>query len=233
MKHRHSDKSIALGVIILLIGFVLLASNFELFEFPLKKYIFNWKAILIAVGLIAFFGKGNKGPGIVLIALGVFFYLRDYYGFHFHVWQVFWPFLLITIGLVIIFHRKPGFRHKKNGVQEVSDDYLDETVVFGGTEKVIHSQQFKGGKLSLIFGGTKLIFSKATLADGKNYLEIFALFGGAELIIPEEWNIKVKITPIFGGFSDKRLNAGDSKEEENELLITGTVIFGGGEIKNY
>jgi predicted membrane protein len=233
MKHKHSDKSIVLGIVILLIGFALLASNFEMFPFPLKKYIFRWEAILIIIGLVAFFGKGNKAPGIILIGLGTFFYMKEFYDLHFHIWQVFWPFVLITIGLVIIFHRKPGFKCKKNNVVEVSDDYLDETIVFGGTEKVVHSQQFKGGRISMIFGGTKLIFSKAKLAEGKNYLELFALFGGGEFIIPEDWNIQVKITPIFGGFSDKRLNAGNDKEDENELIITGTVIFGGGEIKNY
>ncbi len=40
---------------------------------------------------------------------------------------------------------------------------------------------------------------------------------------------------LFGGFSDKHRykSSALNPEEESQLIITGTVIFGGGEIKSY
>ena len=99
---------------------------------------------------------------------------------------------------------------------------------------MIHSENFQGGKLTSIFGGQKLIFTKAKLGPGQNMLELFAIFGGFELIIPEDWDVKVKITPIFGGFVDKRISRpAIEQKNDRELVIYGTVIFGGGEIKSF
>ncbi len=45
--------------------------------------------------------------------------------------------------------------------------------------------------------------------------------------------MKVEVTSIFGGFSDKRVKSIIVKETDRSLVITGTCIFGGGEIVNY
>ena len=232
MEHKNSDKRMLVGIVILLAGAALLASNFGILSYEIKRYIFRWEVILIVVGFLSLFTSHNKGFAIVIMVVGIAFYLRDFFNFNYNFWQLFWPAMLIIAGLTILFHKHTHQRvHNFSGT---SEDFLDEVTVFGGTEKVINSENFKGGKLTSIFGGQKLIFSRAKMSGGKNTLEIFALFGGYELVIPETWEVKVNITPIFGGFSDKRLSPVKSGEGTgSELLITGTVIFGGGEIKSY
>ena len=42
------------------------------------------------------------------------------------------------------------------------------------------SKEFKGGKLTSIFGGTDLNLVNADLAWGTNILDVFVLFGGCE-----------------------------------------------------
>jgi predicted membrane protein len=76
---------------------------------------------------------------------------------------------------------------------------------------------------------------KAKLAPGDNYIDVFCLFGGMKLIVPEGWNVKIRVMSLFGGFSDKhRFKSPESAtEKESQLIIKGTVIFGGGEIKSY
>ena len=105
--------------------------------------------------------------------------------------------------------------------------------VFGGGDRIIHSQNFRGGKITHIFGGSKYDMTNAQLAPGKNHLEIVWIFGGSKFIIPEGWDVKVEVTAVFGGFSDKRIRSMVVKDADRSLIVTGTCIFGGGEIVNY
>ncbi len=236
IEHRKHDKRLFVGIIILLIGVALLASNFGLFNYEIKRYFFRWEMILIGVGFFSILSNENKAFGIIVLAVGGAFYARDFLHFHFNFWELFFPAMLIVIGLVVIFHHstyRSIHKHKYNRSLS-TDDMLDEISIFGGSEKIINTDNFKGGKMTSIFGGQKIILSKSKLAPGKNELELFALFGGFELIIPEDWKLNVNILPVFGGFSDKRLpNPQKDQESDRELTIVGTVIFGGGEIKSF
>ena len=232
MVQKTFDKRLIVGIIIIVVGAALLASNFTDYGYEIKRYFLRWEMLLIGIGLIALFTNESKGFGIVMLAVGTAFYVRSFIDIDFNFWQLFWPSMLIVIGLVIMFHHKSHKRIHTYGKSSV--DILDEVTVFGGSEKMIHSENFQGGKITSIFGGQKLIFTKAKLATGQNVLELFALFGGFEMVIPEEWDVKVKITPVFGGIVDKRLsNPPSSQKSDKELIIIGTVIFGGGEIKSF
>ena len=78
------------------------------------------------------------------------------------------------------------------------------------------------------------ISPRARLAPGENHLELVMAFGGTKLIVPEEWDIKIEITSVFGGFSDKRGRSIVVKDrDQDSLIITGVNVFGGGEIVNY
>ena len=181
--------------------------------------------------------RENRGTGIILIAIGSFFLLPKILGNLPHDWnRLFWPSMLIILGLLIIFSTR---RHGKGGTyfgsrrRMTGDDILDDVAMFGGGDRIVNSQQFKGGKITNIFGGSKYNFSSARLAPGKQYLEVVMIFGGSKFIIPESWNVKVEVTSIFGGFSDKRMKSLVDKDQDQTLVITGTAIFGGGEIVNY
>ena len=70
------------------------------------------------------------------------------------------------------------------------------------------------------------------LAPGKNELDLFIMFGGYEIRVPQDWNIIVDVVPLFGGFSDKRIKDPNRVYEDDKVLvIKGLVLFGGGEIK--
>ena len=212
----------------------ILLSNIGILDFEIKKYLLRWEVILVILGLIFLVSHENKGPGIVLLIIGGAIYFRDFFDLHFNFWQVFWPAVLILIGIVIILRRKfePPHIEKKNIEDE---DIIDELAVFGGGDRTILSQNFQGGKVLAIFGGSNFNLNRARMAPGKNYIEVFAIFGGLKLIVPEDWNIKINVVSIFGGFSDKhRLQPYDADfKPESELIIKGFVIFGGGEIRSF
>jgi predicted membrane protein len=112
---------------------------------------------------------------------------------------------------------------------------IDEVAIFGGGDRVVTSQQFQGGKVTTIFGGLNYNMLKAKLAPGENCIDVFCLFGGMKIIVPEGWTVKIRVMSLFGGFSDKhRYKIPETGTDQTaQLIIKGTVIFGGGEIKSY
>jgi len=232
---RSGRAHLLLGIVLMFLGLFFIADLADIIPWRLRDFLFTWQALLIFLGLIFLSNKENKGTGIILIAIGSFFLLPRIIDVPNYWRSLFWPSILIVLGLVIIFSgRRHGsamiFGHKKKAT---GDDILDEVSVFGGGDKIVNSQQFQGGKITHIFGGSKIDFTQAQLAPGKHYLELVLIFGGTKLIIPEGWDVKLEVTSIFGGFSDKRIKSRVVTETDRKLVITGTSIFGGGEIVNY
>jgi predicted membrane protein len=235
MEKRNYDQRLWLGIGAIILGLLFLASNFHILDYNIRRYIFRWEVLLMFLGVLFYFGRRKRSTGIILFFIGAVFYLRDYFEYNFTFWQIFWPAVLIFAGIMIIFrHRLDRYDWTKRGL--ITDDSLiDEMAVFGGGDRVVTSQAFKGGKVTTVFGGLNFDMLKAKLAPGDNHIDVFCLFGGMKLIVPEGWNVKIRVMSMFGGFSDKHRykNSTLASEPESQLIITGTVIFGGGEIKSY
>jgi len=234
---KSSRTHLLLGFALMFLGLFLIADLADIVPWRLRDFIFTWQALLILIGLVLLSNRENKGAGIILIAIGSFFLLPRFVDLP-HYWRgLFWPSMLIIVGLVVIFsarnrtHRSGTWDGKNREV--TGDDLLDDVAIFGGGDKVINSQNFQGGKITNIFGGSKYDMSGAKIAPGKNYLEVVMIFGGSKFIVPEDWNVQVKVTPVFGGFSDKRVRTIVERDTERTLIITGPAIFGGGELVNY
>ena len=236
MEQGHTQKRMLIGFLILAAGMAILLSNLGVLDYEIKRYLLRWEMILIGIGIIMLLSHENKGPGIVFIVIGGAIYARDFFDLNFNFWQLFWPALLILAGIMIIFRRKfehhPG-SEKKN--LSDTDDIIDEVAVFGGGDRNIVSQNFQGGKILAIFGGSNFYMTKARLAPGKNYIDILAIFGGLKMVVPEDWTVRINVISVFGGFSDKhKIHVPDENmKPESELIIKGFVLFGGGEIKSY
>ena len=114
------------------------------------------------------------------------------------------------------------FGHKET--TDAGMDYIDSVDVFGGGEKIIMSQNFKGGKITGIFGGSEINFLNAKLAKGTNYLDLFFMSGGMGLIIPKDWNVKVDVVSLFGGIGDKRDIIDNPENDDSVLYIKGFVF---------
>jgi predicted membrane protein len=232
MENNNTPRKFFIGLIILAVGIGLLLSNLGILNYEIKRYILRWEMILIAMGLIFIVSRESKVPGIILLTIGAVLYSRDFLNLNFNFWQIFWPAMLILAGILILFRKSidpPNWEKKSID----TDDIIDEIAVFGGADKTIMSQNFKGGKILAVFGGSSFNMSRAKLAPGKNYIEVLAIFGGMKLIVPEDWNVKISAVSIFGGFTDKHRIQSYTSNPESELVIKGVVIFGGGEIRSF
>ena len=229
----------AFGAIVILAGILLLAFNFEILSGDLRHIIFSWQMLLITIGVVSLFTSESRTPGLILIFIGTFFIIPEIFDFHISFVKLFWPLLLIGLGILILFRK--GFMSDRwqarkimsDTVNVIDEGYINESNIFSGSKhKVVH-QVFKGGKISNIFGGTEIDLTQATLGEGRNELMIECVFGGVTVIVPSDWKVVLNISSIMGGFSDKRTYIKENLDASRILVIKGSAIFGGGEIKSY
>ena len=112
-----------------------------------------------------------------------------------------------------------------------SEDYIDATTVLGGIHKNILSKNFKGGDITIFMGGAEINLSQADI-QGTAALDITQIMGGTKIIVPSNWEIRSQLTSVFGNIEDKRQNIGVT-DPQKVLIIDGTSVFGGIEIRNY
>jgi hypothetical protein len=78
----------------------------------------------------------------------------------FHMYNMFWPSIFIIIGVMFIVSKRRGW-NTVTSKGSYGDDYIDYVNVFSGGERQIVSQNFRGGKVSAVFGGIELDLTKA------------------------------------------------------------------------
>ena len=115
-----------------------------------------------------------------------------------------------------------------------TDDMIDGVAFMAGIKKKIISKNFKGGDMTVIFGGVELDFSQADFTD-KATLDVTQIFGGTKIIIPANWEIKSELVSVFGSIEDKRMIQPTTlgSEPNKTLILKGTTFFGGIEIKSF
>lgn len=221
------------SVILILVGIFLLLENLDIYYLGgLWDY---WPLILVGIGVFRLLNSSFRDiyGGMMFIIFGGLLLLLtlDVYDFE-DIWQ-FWPIILILIGGRIIYYKVILDPEERKQRTTISDDTIDHVAIFGGKEKRVTTNNFKGGNITAMFGGIDLFFGNAKLAQGENVLDVLVMFGGVEIYVPSGWTIITKGFPIFGGFQDARKNPPDEFEVTNDaLIIKGLVLFGGLEIKD-
>ncbi len=235
------------GIFLVLIGGAILLNKM----YPeLPDWLFSWKTLLIAIGLYAGAKHNFRGGGWAIpILVGSVFLFTDNFP-DLAIKRYIWPIAIIIVGLFIIL--KPRFskgRWKEEGNADTNkfgvdveldgkqtgwshEDVVESTNIFSGSKKINLSKNFRGGELTNVFGGSELNLTKADI-QGRAELEVTCIFGGTKLIVPPDWNIQQEAVCIFGGVDDKRPITGLQENPSKTLVIKGTVLMGGIDIRSY
>jgi hypothetical protein len=88
-----------------------------------------------------------------------------------------------------------------------------------------NSTMFRGGTLECWFGGGLIDLRDAILDPGGARLEVRAVFGGGQIVIPESWRVTTNVVGI-GGLGDGRSQI-QRPVTAPLLVIDGNVLFGG------
>jgi predicted membrane protein len=234
---RNNNSKMLAGLLLIMIGLFALSVNFFNLPFHFTHYIFSAPGMMMIVGLFILINHNDNSLGALLVGIGGFWFLSRYSHLPIRYYlSEYWPILIILLGIYIILKNnsnKSSSSENNNGL-EFDIDFVDEVAIFGGGEKSVNSQNFSGGKVTTIFGRVDLDLHSSTLAVGTNILGITAMFGNIDITVPKDWKVILSVTSILGGYNDRRiLNPEQTYEADKILIIKGTVIFGGGNLKTY
>lgn len=189
-----------------------------------------WTLFIIIPCFIGLFENEKEGKvgNIIGMVIGVALFLatREIISFEI-IAKMILPLILVAIGLSMIFNEtikskvaekvKEG---KKNGLESIVATFAEQKVKKD-------DEEFKGANLDAVFGSIVLDLKKANI-EKEAVIKASSIFGGIEIKVPTDVNIKVKSTPIFGGVSNKTTN---SKENQKTIYIESFCMFGGVDIK--
>ena len=219
-RQRLPASQVLFGAIVVLVGLLLLLETTD--TYPTGGLLAYVPSLFVLVGLWAFVRSGFRsvlGPSFLVIVAGA--------------WQLvaldlvtvdrlvaYWPVLLIVVGLSLVFGR---YRSRARGSDA---DHSSLFAAFGGVERRNTSQSFASADLTALFGGVELDLRDAAIAEPPARINAVALFGGAEIVVPREWNVQLDVLPVLGGAADDRARS-EGVHEAVDLVVTGFCAFGG------
>ncbi len=226
-------KKIYWGSVLIGLGTLLLVRNLELLPFEMPAGLI-WKFLFLAFGISLIVVKRKLIGGTIVSTIASLLILSHFAFIPQIDFHRFWPLILIFIGIGVLFKTNNRLKKKEWHMREPStttDNLMEATAIFGGENKKISSYNFKGGKITTIFGGMELDLTNCYLAKEGASIELLAVFGGVSLKVPKEWNVQSELIPIMGGVEDKINKFPDSYVDPAAILILkGTVVMGGVEI---
>lgn len=145
--------------------------------------------------------------------------------------KLIFPLILVLIGLGIILKDKVEVKASekiKELNQKLNKDGLEEYyATFSSQDLNFSGKSFRGASLNSIFGGIELTLKEAEIEED-TLINATSVFGGIDIIVPENVNVQVRSTAIFGGTDNKV-----KKEKENvpTIYVKSFCLFGGVDIK--
>jgi Domain of unknown function (DUF5668)/Cell wall-active antibiotics response 4TMS YvqF len=222
------------GLAIMAWGLMLTLDNFGVVE--ARQYWKLWPVIMIAVGLARLaesVRSGSRMSGGLLVIIGLAFLLHNLEIVRL---KQLWPLILFVVGGSIVWKAlgPKGQRQDWTSggpIPNAADlgHRLDAFTFMGGIERGTNSQTFRGGTAMAVMGGCEIDLRHASLEGGQAVFDTFAMWGGVEIRVPEDWAVESHVVPLLGGFEDKTRQPVDAKQR---LVITGIAIMGGVGVKN-
>ena len=109
------------------------------------------------------------------------------------------------------------------------DSTITAIAVLGAVTRGNNSRSFRGANLVAIMGGCEIDLRNAAI-DGEAIIDMFAMWGGIEIRVPDDWTVSSQVVPVMGGVEDK--TRPPQGTVAHRLILRGVAFMGGIEIKN-
>jgi cell wall-active antibiotic response 4TMS protein YvqF len=236
-----------LGIFAIAAGVLFTLDNLGILE--AADYIRFWPVVLVAVGALKL-SQSHKGSGamagFLFLFVGMWLLLEELTVFRVRLADI-WPLLLVVIGGYLVWRGMSSRaevgsgaggsiptgglepeRRPSPGAHDGSSR-ISAVAILGAFSRGSNSKAFRGADLTAIMGGCEIDLRNAAI-DGEAYVDVFALWGGIEIRVPDTWTIESRVVPILGGVDDQ--TRAPQSAAVHRLILRGVAIMGGVEIKN-
>jgi len=224
---RFNSTLLVLGVSVVVLGCLLILQNItQSYNISIRRF---WPIVVVALGAVKLFeSKFRNIGGWIITAVGAL--LLAHTASDLPIENLIGPAMLIAVGVFIVLRAIKRSRKVPPELQK-SEDFVQGTAICGGYDYKPNSGQFDGGEVTAIFGGFGLDLRQTTMKSDTARIDVFAMFGGGEIRVPEGWEVSVQASAIAGSVEDKTISLPAADFKRPKLLITGSVLFGGVEVK--
>ncbi|MDK2807328.1 MAG: hypothetical protein PWP24_57 [Clostridiales bacterium] len=217
------------GILFIIIGLGFAGNAFGYWHFTL--FFAGWWTLFIIIPcLVSIIQDGPNTGSIIGLLIGLMLLLtRQNIVDGELVGKLIVPFIFVIIGLAIMFANSfRGHRPSQAEYTKMKNDNRHYTATFSSQNIHYDNEVFEGATLDAVFGSVSLRLDQAVINEDV-IINCNATFGGIEVYLPADVNVKISSTPIFGGVSNKR--RGYSAPNAPTVYISGTCMFGGVDIK--
>ena len=156
---------------------------------------------------------------------------------HVRFWELFWPFVLIMIGVSLATQALQPRRVSAAGGGK--ERFSLFAVMSGRHVHEADTSPFRGADMSALMGGGQLDLRQATIPPGEEAtIDIYGLMSGFEIFVPSHWQVSTGIVPFMASVEDKRLpplglDTDPSRATATpRLVVHGFIMMGSVEIKS-
>lgn len=243
---RKDITTIFVGLLFLTAGVAVGGSMLGIFDFSIN-FAGWWTLFLIVPALLTIIQGGFNAGNVILLSIGVVLLLdaqnmlpRNF------TWRLILPLVLLVIGFQLVFGKQRN-RHERpygagtagsagspptggasTGGTQSGTNFKNASAIFGGQDIVYGPEEFTGGTYTAMFGGLTVNLRNVTLV-GDVIINVTAMFGGIELILPDNVQVISNVLPILGGVDCKYASSRDPLAPK--VIVNGNASFGGIDIK--
>ena len=222
-------KNILWGIILVIIGVIIGLNTIGITDIDI---FFDgwWTLVIIVPCFIGLFTNKDKTGNIIGLLVGVIPLLGMQNIIDFNlIWKLLLPSIIVIIGLSLIF--KNTFNSKiNNEIKKLNNKNTKNNeycATFSGQRIDFPNEEFKGATLNSVFGSITCDLREAKIKEDV-VINASSVFGGIDIIVPDDVNIKIKSNSIFGGVNNKKKNNEDKKYT---IYVNASCLFGGVDIK--
>ena len=230
---KFNFSSVIWGIILVAAGVILALNSLGVTNIDI--FFKGWWTLFIIIPCtVNLFAEHDNIMGDLFgIAIGVFLLLcargvLDYS----MIWKLLLPAFVVILGLKLLFKGLLGRRDWEDEDDEDDDDddnkadFDTSNAIFSAHRINYDGMEFHSAEINVVFGSAQLDLRKAII-EGDCKVHANSVFGGVSVLVPENVNVKVNGSGIFGGVSDKTTH----HEGAPTIYIKSNFVFGGVSIK--
>jgi hypothetical protein len=228
------------GIAVTIAGVALTLASFGLAD--TGAVLRFWPVALVIGGGVGV-ARATEGParvwGWFWILLGTWLLARTAGRSHLDFWDLVWPMALVGLGVKLWLDamRRPDTPVTPQPAKPTLGSSASHlTAILAGSTRVVQEAVFPGASMTTVLGNCTLdLHLSGPPAGGEAVIEVFALLGAHDIVVPEGWTVVSEVTSVGASVDDQRSSfagrtvvAGDPRPR---LIVKGVLILSGMTIK--